>query len=106
AGRTVMLIDDRAQSQAEATALVLKSSAGTVMIGTPTAGALGEGSNFTVPGGLGIGLTGNAMTFADGTAVQSVGVQPDILVPSTIAGIRANRDEVLERAVEFLLRGK
>lgn len=106
AGRTVMLIDDRAQSQAEATALVLKSSAGTVMIGTPTAGALGEGSNFTVPGGLGIGLTGTAMTFADGTAVQRVGVQPDIMVAPTIAGIRANRDEVLERAVEFLLRGR
>jgi C-terminal processing protease CtpA/Prc len=106
AGRTVMLIDDRAQSQSEATALLLKSSAGTVMIGSPTTGALGEGSNFTVPGGLSIGLTGTSVTFADGTAVQRVGVQPDVVATPTIAGIRAGRDEVLERAIEFLVLGR
>jgi C-terminal processing protease CtpA/Prc len=106
AGRTVMLIDDRAQSQSEASALLLKSSAGTVMIGTPTTGALGEGSNFSVPGGLGIGLTGTSVTFADGTVVQRVGIQPDIVAAPTIAGVRANRDEVLDRAIEFLLREK
>ena len=101
-GRTVMLIDDRAQSQSEATALVLKAAAGTVMVGTATTGALGEGSNFSVPGGLGIGLTGTSVTFADGRAVQKVGVEPDIVVAPTLAGVRAGRDEVLERAIVFL----
>jgi hypothetical protein len=103
-GKTVMLIDDRAQSQSEATAVLLKAAAGTVMIGTPTTGALGEGSNFTVPGGIVIGLTGTSVA-VNGRYVQRVGVQPDIVVAPTIAGIRAGRDEVLDRAVEFLTKG-
>jgi C-terminal processing protease CtpA/Prc len=73
------------------------------MVGTPSTGALGEGSNFMVPGGLGIGLTGTSVTFADGTQVQKVGIQPDIVVAPTLAGVRAGRDEVLERAIAFLL---
>ena len=105
-GKTVMLIDDRAQSQSEATALILKTAAATVLIGTPTAGALGEGSNFSVPGGLGIGLTGTSVTFPDGTPVQRVGVQPDLHVAPTVAGIMSGRDEVLDRALEFLRRGR
>jgi hypothetical protein len=103
-GKTVMLIDDRAQSQSEATAVLMKAAAGMVMIGTPTTGALGEGTNFTVPGGIFIGLTGTSVT-VNARYVQRVGVQPDILVAPTIAGIRARRDEVLERAIEFLTRG-
>jgi C-terminal processing protease CtpA/Prc len=104
-GQTVMLIDERAQSQSEATAVLLKAAAGTVMIGTPTTGALGEGSNFTVPGGIGIGLTGTSVA-VDGRYVQRVGVQPDIVAVPTIAGIRARRDEILERAIEFLTKGR
>jgi C-terminal processing protease CtpA/Prc len=100
--RTVMLIDDRAQSQSEATASLLRAVHGTVFIGTPTAGANGEGSNFTVPGGLSIGMTGVGVSHPDGRQLQRVGVLPDFAVQPTINGIRAGRDEVLERAVRYL----
>lgn len=101
-GRTVMLIDDWAQSQSEATAQLLKAVHGTVFVGTATAGANGEGSNFSVPGGIEIGMTATAVSKLDGTQLQRIGVTPDIEVHPTIAGIRAGRDEVLERAVEYL----
>ena len=37
---------------------------------------------------------------------QRVGVQPDIAVAPTIFGLRAGRDEVLERAVDFAKNGE
>jgi C-terminal processing protease CtpA/Prc len=101
-GKTVMLIDDRAQSQSEYVALVFRSALGTTFIGSPTAGANGEGSNFRVPGGLFIGMTGVGVSHPDGSQLQRIGIVPDILVQPTIAGTRAGRDEVLERAVRYL----
>jgi C-terminal processing protease CtpA/Prc len=96
-GKTVMLIDDRAQSQSEATAEMLRAVHGTRFVGTATAGANGEGSNFSVPGRLSVGLTGVGVIRADGTTMQRVGMRPDIEVAPTLLGIRAGRDEVLDR---------
>lgn len=100
-----MLIDDRAQSQSEATAALLRAVHGTVFVGSATAGANGEGTNFSVPGGLSVGLTGYGVVRADGSSVQRVGERPDFEVLPTVAGIRAGRDEVLERAVAYLTSG-
>ncbi len=105
-GKIVVLIDESAISRAEYTAMVLKASAAVVFIGTPTAGANGDGTYFVVPGGIRIGMSGNGVRWPDGHQLQRVGVQPDIKVAPTIAGIRAGRDEVLERAVEYLRTGK
>ena len=99
---TVMLIDDRTISQAEHTGLFCEEAAGTVFIGTPTAGANGDVTNFSVPGGIRIGFTGHDVRHADGRQLQRVGLQPHVEVAPTIAGIRAGRDEVLERAIQYL----
>jgi C-terminal processing protease CtpA/Prc len=104
-GRTVMLIDDRAQSQSEATAELLRAVHGTIFVGSPTAGANGEGSNFSVPGGINVGLTGIGVVRADGTTIQRVGEKPDVFVLPTLAGIRSGRDEVLERGIAYLTNG-
>jgi C-terminal processing protease CtpA/Prc len=101
-GKTVMLIDDRAQSQSEHTALILRAVHGTVFVGCPTTGANGEGSNFIVPGGIFVGMTGVGVSHPDGAQLQRIGILPDIPVHPTINGIRAGRDEVLERAVRYL----
>jgi hypothetical protein len=44
-----MLIDDRAISQAEHTGLFFEAAAGTVFIGTPTAGANGDVTRSSCP---------------------------------------------------------
>jgi C-terminal processing protease CtpA/Prc len=97
-----MLIDERAISQAEHTGLFLESANGTKFVGSPTNGANGDVTNFSVPGGIFISFTGQAVRHLDGRQLQRVGLQPDIPVTPTIKGIQAGRDEVLEKAIEYL----
>lgn len=101
-GRTIILVDERTISQAEHTALFFKEANGTTIVGSPTTGANGDVTQFVVPGNIWIGFTGQAVKHADGRQLQRVGVIPDVQVYPTIAGIRAGRDEVLEKAVELL----
>lgn len=101
-GRVVMLIDERAISQAEHTALAFEQVADAVFVGTPTAGANGDATNFFLPGGVRIFFTGHDVRHADGRQLQRVGILPDVEVAPTLAGFRAGRDEVLERALELL----
>jgi C-terminal processing protease CtpA/Prc len=101
-GKTVMLINELAGSQAEHTGLFLEAANGTKFIGSPTAGANGDITNFTVPGGIRITFSGHGVRHADGRQLQRVGLLPDIEVRPTIQGIRKGRDEVLERAIEYL----
>ena len=101
-GPTVMLIDERAISQSEHSGLFYEAANGTKFIGTPTAGANGDVTTFTLPGGIHVNFTGHDVRHADGRQLQRVGLQPDITVAPTRAGIRAGKDEVLERAVRYL----
>ncbi len=102
AGKTVMLIDDRAISQSEHTGLFFEAACDITFIGTPTAGANGDVTRFLLPGGFRVMFTGHDVRHADGRQLQRVGLQPHIRVTPTIAGLRAGRDEVLERALSFL----
>ena len=99
---TVMLIDERAMSQAEHAGLFFEAANGTKFVGSSTAGADGDVARFTVPGGITIGFSGHDVRHIDGRQLQRVGLLPDIEVKPTVAGIRAGRDEVLERALEYL----
>ena len=101
-GPTVMLIDERTMSQAEHAGLYLKAANGTRFVGSRTAGANGEITAFTLPGGITVGFTGQAVTHADGRQLQRVGLIPDIVVRPTIGGIRAGADEVLDEALRHL----
>lgn len=105
-GRTVMLIDERAVSQAEHTGLFFEAANGTKFVGSPTMGANGDVTNFYIPGGILVRFSGHDVRHADGRQLQRVGLVPDVPVKPTIAGIRAGRDEVLERALKYLATGK
>jgi C-terminal processing protease CtpA/Prc len=101
-GKTVMLIDERAISQSEHSGLFYKTANDTVFIGSPTTGANGDVTWFAVPGGIRVSFSGHDVRWPDGTQLQRVGLKPDVEVLPTIAGIRAGRDEVLEKAVDYL----
>ncbi len=103
-GRTVMLIDERAISQAEHTGLFFEAANGTKFIGSHTAGANGDITSITVPGGVFIMFTGQSIRHADGRQLQRIGLVPDIEVRPTIDGIQNGVDEVLECAIEYLQR--
>jgi len=100
--KTVMLVDERTMSQAEHTGLFFEAANGTKFIGSQTAGANGDVTNLVLPGGYYVSFSGHDVRHADGRQLQRVGLVPDVEVHPTIAGIRAGRDEVLDRAVEIL----
>jgi C-terminal processing protease CtpA/Prc len=101
-GPTVMLIDERALSLSEWTGLFFEAASGTKFVGTNTAGAVGDKTNLVLPGGIYASFTGQDIRHADDRPVQGIGLVPDVRVQPTIAGLRAGRDEVLERAMAYL----
>ena len=40
--------------------------------------------------------------YPDGTQTQRIGIVPDIEIKPTIKGIKEGRDEVLERAIQYI----
>jgi len=101
-GKIVVLIDDRAISQAEHTCLFLAEAAGATFVGSPTHGTNGDVTVLRLPGGLRMWFTGQEVRHVDGSQLQRVGIKPDVVVRPTIAGVRAGKDEVLERALAWL----
>ena len=101
-GKTVMLIDERAISQAEHTGLFLKAANGTTFVGSPTNGANGDVTRFRLPGGIRVGFTGQAVRHPDGTQLQRRGLQPDVEARPTIESIRRGEDAVLQTAIDYL----
>jgi C-terminal processing protease CtpA/Prc len=105
-GKTLMLVDERTISQSEHTGLFFEAAAGIKFVGSRTAGANGDVTVMTLPGGLSMGFTGHDVRHADGRQLQRVGLPIDYPVKPTIKGVQAGRDEVLERALAVLRSDK
>ncbi|GEN12010.1 hypothetical protein MFU01_70470 [Myxococcus fulvus] len=101
-GRVVALIDESAVSQAEHLGLMLEVTSGVTFVGSPTAGANGNMTYAVLPGGIWMSFTGMDARHADGGQLQRKGLTPHVAVRPTLAGLRAGRDEVLERALRLL----
>jgi hypothetical protein len=99
-GQRIFMTDNRAISYAESVMGYVRDYKLGTIIGGTTAGANGNVAPFSVPGRFSITFTGMRVTQHDGrTPYHTVGVAPSIPIEPTLAGIRAGRDEVLERAL-------
>ncbi|MEM8583979.1 MAG: S41 family peptidase [Bacteroidota bacterium] len=105
-GKVIVLVNEISQSQAEYTAMAFRAGQNTIIIGSQTAGADGNVSRIDLPGGLRTMISGIGVFYPDGTATQRIGIVPDIELKPTIAGIRAGRDELMERAIAEIMRGE
>ena len=105
-GRVAILVDERTQSHAEFTAMALRTAPQNKVIGSQTAGADGNVTFLSLPGGIRTVFTGLGVYYPDGTPTQRVGIVPDVEVRPTLQGLRAGRDEVLERAIEYIRTGR
>jgi C-terminal processing protease CtpA/Prc len=105
-GQTVLLVDERTGSLAEHTGLLFKAANATTIIGSQTMGANGDISTVVLPGGILVNFTGQAVQWPNGRQLQRIGLQPDIVVRPTVTGIRAGKDEVLDRAIRFIVTGR
>jgi len=103
AGKVVVLVDEVSISQSEYTAMAFRASPQTIIVGSTTAGADGNISPFSLPGGLQTMISGIGVFYPDKRPTQRIGIVPDIVVRPTIAGVRSGRDEVLEEAIRQIL---
>ena len=103
-GKLIVLINELSQSQAEYTTMAFKSGDNTTIIGSTTAGADGDVSTIILPGGLRTMISGIGVYYPNGGETQRIGIVPDIEVQPTIKGIRQGKDELLEKAIEVILK--
>ncbi|KOS08371.1 hypothetical protein AM493_14975 [Flavobacterium akiainvivens] len=100
-GKVVVLVNEVTQSMAEYSALTFRA-VGAKIVGSTTSGADGNISPFYLPGNVYTVISGIGVYYPDGGETQRVGIVPDIEVKPTVKGITDGRDEVLEKAVEFI----
>jgi len=105
-GKVVLLVNERTQSHAEFTAMCLQTGDNVTTIGSQTSGADGNVSRINMVGGYKTAISGIGIFYPDGTETQRVGVKIDIEVKPTIQGIREGRDEVLEKAIDYVSKQK
>ena len=101
-GKVVILINEVTQSQAEYTTMAFRTAPRAIVIGSTTAGADGNVSQFFLPGGIGTMISGIGVYYPDGRETQRIGIVPDIVIKPTIKGITEGRDEPLEKAIEII----
>ena len=104
AGRVVVLVNEVSRSQAEFTAMAFRATPHCMLLGSQTAGADGNASIVTLPGGLKTLMTGIGAYYPDGHETQRIGLVPDVALRPTVAGLRAGRDELRYRAVELITK--
>jgi C-terminal processing protease CtpA/Prc len=103
-GRVVVIVNSSTLSQAEYTAMALRTIPGAVVLGSKTAGADGDVSLITLPGGIKTLITGTGVYYPNGKETQRVGIRPDIEALPSIKGVREMRDELLEAALHVIKR--
>ena len=59
-----------------------------------------------LPGGYTAVFSAAGIIYPDAGQTQRIGIRIDIPVKPTIAGLKAGKDEVLLRALEYIRKGK
>ncbi|MCS3531785.1 S41 family peptidase [Chryseobacterium sp. JUb7] len=104
-GNVVVLVDENTQSQAETTVMMFKQHPKSKIIGSNTSGANGDVIFFSIAD-IETSFTGLGAYYPDGRETQRIGIIPDIIIKPTVTGIKNSKDEVLERALEYIKNGK
>lgn len=101
-GKIIVLVNEETQSHAEFTVMGMQAADNVTVIGSQTSGADGNITNFfEIPGGYQTCFTGLGVFYPDGRETQRIGIVPNVEVHPTIAGLRAGKDEVLDKALEI-----
>lgn len=99
AGKLVLLTGGGSISYAESWAGVFENARLGAIVGGPTAGTNGDINRMMLPGGYAVLFTGLRVRKPDGSPHHGVGIIPTHPVEQTLAGVRAGRDDVLERGL-------
>ena len=101
-GKLVALVNEYSQSYAEFVTMAFQTADNLTTIGSQTSGADGNVSRFEMVGGYKTQMSGIGIFYPDGTETQRKGVKIDIEIKPTLKGMIEGKDEVLDKAIEFL----
>ncbi|MFH4966551.1 S41 family peptidase [Gaetbulibacter sp. M235] len=101
-GKVILLVNEKTQSHAEFTTMCLQTGENVTTIGSQTSGADGNVSSIEMVGGYKTAISGIGIFYPDNTETQRKGVKIDIEIKPTIQGIIDGKDEVLEKAIEYI----
>jgi hypothetical protein len=101
-GKIIIIVNARTQSQAEYTAMALSTAYRVKILGSTTAGADGNVSEIVFPGGIKTMISGIGVYYPEGTETQRKGLKIDITAKPGISGLRAGKDELLEKAITVI----
>ena len=102
--KLIVLVNEYSQSLAEYMAMAYQTGHNTTIVGSTTAGADGDVSYLDLPGGIKTIITGIGVYYPNGKETQRIGIKPNIIVNPTIDGIRNKKDEILDKAIELVLK--
>ncbi len=100
-GNLIILVNEYTQSQPEFEILIYKQAPKTTIIGSSTAGTIGNWTPIKLPLNMLTSISGNGVYGPNNEQVQRIGIIPDIFIKPTAKGISEGKDEVLLRAIEF-----
>ena len=101
-GKVIILIDENTASSMELQTMCIQSTGKIVLIGRNTGGYDGACAPFLIQPDFGAAYTEDAVFYPDGKQTQRIGIIPDIYVSKTYSGVKRGKDEILERAIQYL----
>ena len=100
--KAVFLADNRTIGYGEAMLSIVKEYNIGEIIGESTAGTAGEHLAFRLPGNYYVSMTAMRVLKPDGTDIQGLGVDPDVLISPSPSSIKDQDDEAYERAKKII----
>ncbi|WP_312303396.1 S41 family peptidase [Chryseobacterium sp.] len=101
-GKIAILINETTQSSAEYHTMAFRTAPNSKVFGSTTAGADGNVSRILLPGNISTMISGIGIYYPDGTETQRIGIVPDVEIKPTVEGIKNGKDEVLDKALEWI----
>ncbi len=105
-GPVVVLIGPETTSAAEIAAATIQDLKRGKLIGRMTNGSVLNSKKYNLPDGGVMTVPIRDFYRTDGRRIEGIGVEPDIRVVPTLEDVRADRDPVLEKALELLAAGQ
>jgi C-terminal processing protease CtpA/Prc len=105
-GKVILTVNEKTFSQSEYLTMVLQTAPNVTTIGSQTAGADGPNLGFKIIKGFRSSFSGSGVFYPNKKETQRIGIVPDIVVKPTILGIQEGKDEVLDRALLFIEKGR
>ena len=102
-GKVIILINEISQSSSEFHAMAYRVHPHAIVLGSTTAGADGNVSQFFLPGGISTMISGIGVYYPDGGETQRIGIVPTQECKPSVQGIKEGRDEVLEMAIKLIM---